>query len=113
MCATNTSTVPKMHHRAATATSDLQEARRLHREDRARTDGGESLQTDNDTKGGGHDAGDQGAKACVGIADGARAPCDLLSIADTRSLCGVLSEAGLRAARGLPVDTVSTQAADD
>lgn len=113
MCATNTSTVPEMHHRAATATSDLQEAGRLHREDRARTDGGESLPTDNHTQGGRYDARDQGPETGVGIADGARAPCDLLSIADTRSLCGVLSEACLRAARGLPVDTVPAQAADD
>lgn len=112
MCTTNTSTVPKMHHRAATATSDLQEARRLHREDRARTDGSESLQTDNNTQGGGYDARDQGAEACVGVADGARTACDLLSLADTRSLCGVLSQASLRAARGLPVNTVPAQAAD-
>lgn len=98
MCSTNTSTIPQVHNRAAASTTDLQKARGLHREDRARADGRESLPSDNDTQGCRHDACDKGAKAGLGVANGAGATCDLLSIADTRSLCGVLSKACVRAA---------------
>lgn len=98
MCSTNTSTIPQVYNRAAASTTDLQKARGLHREDRARADGRESLPSDNDTQGCRHDACDKGAKAGLGVANGAGATCDLLSIADTRSLCGVLSKACVRAA---------------
>lgn len=113
MCTTYSATVSQMHNRAAAAPSDLQEAGRLYRENCARADGRESLSPDNHTEGGRCHPSDQSAQADLGVADGARAESDLLSIHDTGSVCCMLSEARVRAARGLSVDTVPAEAADD
>jgi len=97
MCTSDPASFSQVYYGATATSPYMQEESRLHGEGCAGAHGCESLSTNNCTKSCGCHSGYQSSKADMGLANGSRASCYILSIHDSGSICRLLSEACVRA----------------